>query len=215
MSLEGLKQELQRCYSARDFDDFITVNKEEERLVNARYALVTQRLTDVSIVKYCDDTDIELILKALCPSHWAYILHGDESEGVKHYHLLLRFDNARSSGNILKVCDKFGENTLIQRCDSLGDTYDYLLHTDEKSVKAGKHPYHEEERIDDDHEYWHNLPRKTTQKVDTILQAFTEYMNGEKAYNLARKYGRDFILHFNAISALSNYIKENENECLQ
>lgn len=141
-------------------------------------------------------------------NHWCYTSHDkDEKDDgtVKefHTHVLLYTYNAKTASAVKKNFDRYeketckeGEipqNTLVQICNDMVSQYRYQLHLDDKD----KYQYPFNERYCDDYAWWHKL-EVTDGMTDTkniALAIIDDWKNGATVYELAERYGTNFVYH--------------------
>lgn len=138
---------------------------------------------------------------------YAYILHDrdikeDGTPKEPHYHFLFVLRRSRRLSDIQSCMKKTMEgNVLLQPCHSVPDTYGYLMHEDEDD----KVKYDESDIVSSaDKSFW--KPDKSSndsdKSCDTIMSAYLDLLNSMPLTDCAKKYGRDFIIHYNHIKSL-------------
>lgn len=156
--------------------------------------------------------DLSLLLDFLDKSsyveHYAYIYH-DSDDCEPHYHFLLCLARSRRLSDVLNAIKKGGSsNVLVESCVSPSSIVRYFVHSD----NPDKHQYSVDSIVSDtDLIYFDSLSREKPVKDDIILMAFLDLTNSMPLVDCAKKYGRDFIIHYNHIKALlldSGYIME-------
>lgn len=219
------KENLKRAYSSarcsrivssvQDSSDDKVLIDEVMLLSSKRSALVELRSKKFCLIKYANNEEcIKSLIEILNPVHYAYILHDkdvlkDGSKKENHWHILLTFENQKKAGSILKIADGFGENTLLEVCRNLEDSYRYLTHSGEKAKADGKFQYSAESVVCDESSFWDSIP--SDGKCDSVLCAFEERLKGEKVSALCRKYGRDYILNRNRIEDTIAHVRVEED----
>lgn len=124
-----------------------------------------------------------------CPG-FAYIKH-DKDEGSVHYHFYVEFPNPRSLHAIAQELDV--PDNMIEKVRTPQGLLKYLTHTDDKSVKAGKHAYSKDE-IET------NLPDSAFDYVDAskaydeIRDALDDYFAGHLSYRQITTKLKPYIL---------------------
>lgn len=138
----------------------------------------------------------------------AYILH-DRDEGKKeHYHVVLMLNRSRRIQDIVNLMKKnfFAGNVLYEPVRDGAAVFEYLTHeTKGNENKSVYFPHEVKSSIS--REEWLQLysdvgTAKQSEKDDTILLAYTELIAGLDVESCARKYGRDFIIHYGHIKDL-------------
>ena len=138
---------------------------------------------------------------------YAYILHDrdvrdDGTPKEPHYHFLLVLQRSRRLSDIQSCMKKTLQgNVMLQSCHSVAASYGYLTHENDDS----KVHYDESSIVSSaDSLYWQadsssSAPDKSS---DTILSAYLDLLNSMPLSDCAKKYGRDFIIHYNHIKSL-------------
>lgn len=150
------------------------------------------RYRSYSVQLYCDPNRWEQALSHA--EHYAYILH-DKDTSAKHYHLLLRFQNARTPSSLRKLFDLDGltEDTTInlQILEEKNAAFAYLTHSTPKAIEEGKYQYDPSAVVCDDVTYWRDT--KEAGEEDFL----EDLLNPDySARNMAVKYGRDYIRNY-------------------
>ena len=140
-------------------------------------------------------------------SEYAYILHDrdvkeDGTPKEFHYHFLLVLNRSRRLSDILSYMKRSLQGTvLLQPCHSVPASYGYLTHENE----ASKVSYDESFIVSSaDSSYWKadSSINDSGKSCDIILSAFLDLQNSMPLSDCAKKYGRDFIIHYNHIKSL-------------
>lgn len=148
--------------------------------------------------------------------HWAYCTH--DACGVEpHTHVLVALKDAVTTDNVKRWFSSYKDdkgvdiNIHVVGCNKTHaeHSYAYLTHDTPECKAAGKHVYPEEARHTDDFKYWSTFEEGGSE--DTLLEAVEKLLDGVPLRELVREYGRDFILHYNAIRTLVADIKGEEN----
>lgn len=138
---------------------------------------------------------------------YAYILHDRDvkADGTlkdPHYHFLLVLHRSRRLSDIQSCMKKtLDGNVLLQPCHSVSDSYGYLTHEDDDD----KAKYDESDIVSSaDKSFWN--PDKSSndcaKSCDIILSSYLDLLNSMPLTDCAKKYGRDFIIHYNHIKSL-------------
>lgn len=138
---------------------------------------------------------------------YAYILHDrdvkdDGTPKEPHYHFLFVLNRSRRLADIQSTMKKTLQgNVMLQPCHSVSDSYGYLTHEDEDD----KAKYDESDIVSSsDKSYW--KPDKSSnasdKSSDTIMSAYLDLFNSLPLTDCAKKYGRDFIIHYTHIKSL-------------
>lgn len=86
-------------------------------------------------------------------------------------------------------------------------SFDYLTHDTEQAKAEGKHLYDKTDIITNNIDFFNN---SATQEEDNMSLALCEMLDGVPIREIAKKYGRDFIIHFHSIKELFNVIQRQE-----
>lgn len=169
----------------------------------------------LSIVTYAQEEQILKIFESKQTQilGFAYILHDcDTSES--HRHIVLVLKRSRKQCEVLnwfKACtDDKGEKctTLLKPIACMRGLEEYLTHSDDDSIKAGKHQYTEHDiKILKDEElfgyvtdYDKALEREKVkeEKADEVESLIDDIINGVPLRDMARRYGRDYMKNSSA-----------------
>ena len=140
-------------------------------------------------------------------SEYAYILHDrdvkdDGTPKEPHYHFLFVLHRSRRLADIQSCMKKTIQgNVLVQSCHSVSAAYGYLTHEHEES----KVSYDEASIVSSaDVSYWHadTSSNDCGKSPDIIMSAYFDLLNSMPLTECAKKYGRDFIIHYNHIKTL-------------
>ena len=138
---------------------------------------------------------------------YAYILHDrdvkdDGTPKEPHLHFLLVLRRSRRLADIQSCLKKTLQgNVMLQSCHSVTASYGYLTHENEDS----KAHYDESSIVSSaDRSYWKSdtSSNDCDKSLDTILSAYLDLLNSMPLTECAKKYGRDFIIHYNHIKTL-------------
>lgn len=146
---------------------------------------------------------------------YAYIEHNkdineDGTPKERHIHLLLRTVNSRSVDDVRNWFKGYTDingmpiNTLGQEMHDIGSSFDYLTHSTEQAREEGKYQYDKSEIVSNDLKYFED---STINDEDNISLAVMELCDGVPLKEVALKYGRDFIIHYQSIKLLFNDIQ--------
>lgn len=132
--------------------------------------------------------------------HYAYVLHDkdildDGSPKEPHYHLLLIFKDAKTPSALLKRTNipNLTENTTVmyERILSRQRAFLYLTHKTDDAKH--KYQYSLDSVKCDDLNYWYNGRVDHTEENQQFIHDLQTLSN----YELATRYGRDYIKNFN------------------
>ena len=167
-----------------------------------------------SLISYCSARDIEKILANHRSSirAYAYIYHNAD-EVTPHFHILIR---TLSSWKPLALCKWFSAcvddsgapvNTFCEIASSIDSLVPYILHETEESIADGKHRYDKSEIIS----YRLFDLKMQTDSFDSSYEVVKAMILGVPARELVRRYGRDYVYHFNAYQAVVDKIVTEED----
>ena len=140
-------------------------------------------------------------------SEYAYILHDrdvkdDGTPKEPHYHFLLVLQRSRRLADIQSYMKySLQGNVLLQPCHSVTASYGYLTHENEDS----KVSYNETSIVSSaDSSFWKadTSFNDSHKSCDTIMSAYLDLLKSMSLTDCAKKYGRDFIIHYNHIKSL-------------
>lgn len=166
-----------------------------------------------ALVTYVTETVIQNVLnvKSCMIRHYAYILH--DKDGVEpHYHVVLQLYSPVAQSTIInwfRSVDSDGQpiNTLAEPATAIDSLYNYLTHSDDVSVAAGKHFYDASLISCDDPSQF--APAVTSQ--DSAAMALSDLLEGRLSLrDCALKFGRDFIYHYSSYRQLLADIRYEE-----
>ena len=138
---------------------------------------------------------------------YAYILHDrdvkdDGSPKEPHIHFLFVLRRSRRLSDIQSCMKKIlNGNVMLQSCHSVSGAYSYLTHENEDN----KVTYDDSAIVSSsDKSYWlsDNSSNVCDKSCDTIMAAYVDLLNSMPLTECAKKYGRDFIIHYNHIKSL-------------
>lgn len=183
------------------------------------------------IITYLNEEDLHNILESKLDkgiiTNYAYINHdrdvtkeGELKKAHRHCIILCKSPvlGSRIQNWFKGINDEGGEsNTFVEKLKSKKEGFAYLTHENNPE----KYQYSREDVICSDDDYFDSLEDK---KTDKSWSALEDLLNGMSYRECARKYGRDFILHYNAYRTLvfdiqqqerlnETYKKENNYDC--
>ena len=138
---------------------------------------------------------------------YAFILHDrdvkeDGTLKEPHYHFLFVLRRSRRLSDIQSCMKKTLQgNVMLQSCHSVSGSYGYLTHENEDS----KVHYDESSIVSSaDSSYWKADTSSNGCDIssDSIMSAYLDLLNSMPLTECAKKYGRDFIIHYNHIKSL-------------
>lgn len=147
---------------------------------------------------------------------YAYIEHNkdineDGTPKERHLHILLRLINNRTLDDVRNWFKGYTDvsglpiNTLGQVMHDISSSFEYLTHDTEQARADCKHLYDPTEIVSNDIQYFKD---STLHDEDNISLALMEMCDGIPLQEVAKKYGRDFIIHYQSIKLLFNDIQK-------
>lgn len=164
-----------------------------------------QLTRNFSISTYLPAKAIREVIQTISVQHWAMITH-DKDDKATHTHVILRLNNKTTTRSIarkftdkgLGLDDGKNVNTFVEECQSLDDMFDYLTHKNQPE----KYQYSIDEVSCDDLGYWRGDyssagKQKTAEHSieNTAYQILCDLENGLSYREMAKRYGREFIIN--------------------
>ncbi len=177
-----------------------------------------KRFRNFALMTYLSAEQIEKVLikhdRQL--KSYAYCLHDkdiNEFGQLKevHTHLLLCLVNNTTCDSVKNWFKGFTDdkqlpiNTLAQPMHDISGSYDYLTHNTEQARDDGKYIYQESDIKGFNLEYFQDT---SIQDQDNLTLALVDLQNGVLLSEIAKRYGRDFIVHYGHIKQLFNDIQK-------
>ena len=170
-------------------------------------------MKQIAIMTYASKAQVLSILQKRKSAYTAYaMIEHDKDKAPKHCHIFIKFNCQRNGTDILKwfelCCDESGElvNTRFEQVHSEKGLLDYLTH----SNTPNKYQYSESEIVYSDENARDELLKECVQ--DNGYGALEDLLAGVKLKEIARKWGRDFIRHYNAYKTLACDIRFQEQQ---
>lgn len=130
-----------------------------------------------------------------------------------HFHLVIVTHNTCSISSIRRwfsgYVDEKGMDitTTAQICTDVFQMYDYLTHSTKEARAEEKYQYDKSIVITNDFDYF---AKGIGADDDNILLATESLLKGAKVRDVGKRYGRDFILHYNTIKSYVNDVQRFE-----
>lgn len=150
---------------------------------------------------------------------YAYAMHDKDTkeDGTlkePHIHLVLITYNTCAISSIRRwfsgYVDENGDiTTTAQICQDVFEMYDYLTHSTRKAREDGKYQY--DKSIIKTNDTTGYFQASEESEYDSITLAMESLLKGGDIHTLAKRYGRDFILHYNAIKQVVCDVKRCED----
>lgn len=172
------------------------------------------RYRKFSCVTYLDDVRFKLALMQHSNQIrvYAYAYHDKDIKDngelkEPHTHFLIVTYNTCTVNAVQRwfgrpLDDKGQEiNTFVQNCSDIYYMFDYLTHNTPDCVEKGKYRY-DKEIVKSNNFGYFQADEKSD--YDNITLATEMLLKGEKVHDVAKIFGRDFILHYNTIKSYVN-----------
>lgn len=124
-------------------------------------------------------------------THYAYILHNSDKCKNNHWHILLAFEDETSFNklnDIIYSCKPL-QNVFKKPIKNKQGAYKYLTHNGWEE----KYQYNEEDIESDNKNFWSCVKSSVKNGYNIIC----DMLEGLTYLELAKKYGRDFIINHN------------------
>lgn len=175
---------------------------------------------------YLTEEDVRGFIKTLSVAKWAYIKHDERDGKEPHFHIVLRLNNPTTLSSMRGKIKAFGRgkdngkdvNSDVQECIDLNDAFLYLTHESNSAVSAGKALYDVKDVRTNDFGYFRGDYSSAGKKIkaekcaeNTAYQILCDMERGISLRDMARRYGREFIINFNRYNEFYALIKHEEN----
>lgn len=173
------------------------------------------RFRNFSLVTYLDEIQIQCVLEQHQKQlkAYAYIKHDRDIDKIPHYHLLIALYNNTTENAIKNWFFGFKDindkdiNTFVQPLQDVKNGYLYLTHDTKQCEIDNKVKYN----ADDIVSYNDNFFKSSAlQDIDNLTMALNDMLCDVPLYEIAQKYGRDFIVHYGHLKMLLNDIKDSK-----
>lgn len=169
------------------------------------------RFRDFFIRSYLPLEDLTNLLeeKRKTINRYALIVH-DKDDSEVHTHLFIRFKERRSLNAVLEEfpsVDSAGvkQSTHVEVCKNEIKSVRYLMHLDNPE----KFQYNESEVLTFNLDLQSYIDNESDNQ-DMFTVALMEMLDGVPLKELARRYGRDFIIHYRQLKELARDIEQEE-----
>lgn len=153
---------------------------------------------------------------------YAYAYHDKDTneDGTlkePHIHLLIITYNTCTLSAVRRwfsgfVQDGKDVNTIVQKLTDEYEMYEYLIHNTLQAKFDGKYQYDKSIRKTNDPIYWQAYEESNW---DNVQLACEMLLKGTSIHDCGRMFGRDFILHYNAIKHYLTDVQLWEKEHIQ
>ena len=194
-----------------------TTNKPSQFRVRRGSNVPSGRSRKFSCITYLSETQLKTCLMAHSEqiNVYAYAFHDkDEKEDGSlkepHFHLILNTYNTCTISAVRRwfsgYIDSSGKEitTTAQICSDIYVMYDYLTHNTAEARQEGKYQY--DSSIVKTNAKPSYFQGSKESEYDSITIATEMLLKGAKVRDVARIFGRDFILHYGAIRQCVNDI---------
>lgn len=174
-----------------------------------------------SCITYLNEMQLKVVLMSRTNQirSWAYAYHDkdvkeDGTPKEPHFHVLIVTHSAHTLSAIRRwFGDYYDENgeitTTAQICQDIYDSYKYLYHGTKQAREQNKYLYEKSIVKENDKEQIFRASEES--EYDTITLAAEALINGSSVRELGKRYGRDFILHYNAIKQYASDVIRHKN----
>lgn len=174
---------------------------------------------------YLTEENVKGFIKTLSVAKWAYIKHDERDGKEPHFHIVLRLNNPTTLSSMRGKIKAFGRgkdsgkdvNSDVQECIDLNDAFLYLTHESNSAVSAGKALYDVKDVRTNDFGYFRGDYSSAGRKLETekcaentAYQILCDMERGISLRDMARRYGREFIINFNRYNDFYGLMKEQE-----
>ncbi len=172
------------------------------------------RARKFSCITYLSEDQLKVCLlqHSLQVRYYAYAYHNkdlkeDGTPKEPHIHLVLVTYNTCSVSAIRRwfsgYVDSNGEiTTTAQICNDVFSMYDYLTHNTKECREQGKYLY--DKSIIETNDKQGYFRASAESEFDNITLASEMLIKGKEVQEVAKIFGRDFIIHYNTIKSYVN-----------
>lgn len=130
-----------------------------------------------------------------------------------HTHLLIVTYNTCTLSAVRRWFSGYISNgkeitTTAQKCNDIYSSYDYLTHNTLESIAEGKYQYDKSIVVSNDYDYFKACE---SSEYDNLTLACEMLLKGASVRDCAKKFGRDFIIHYSAIRLYLNDVFQWES----
>lgn len=170
----------------------------------------SSRSYSFSLVCYADAEKLEKVCKQYC-RHYALAVHNNDvlENGEKkpvHTHLLVVMKNACTLTAVRRRFTIDGENALAQPMGDKVSCYRYLTHMDNPE----KFQY-DSSIVRSSGAYWLDEEQQCDEKNEALLGMLDELRGKHNLREMVRKYGRDFVLHYQSYKLFAEALDYEES----
>lgn len=174
---------------------------------------------------YLTEEGVRGFIKTLSVAKWAYIRHDERDGKEPHFHIVLRLNNPTTLSSMRGKIKAYGRgkddgkdvNSDVQECIDLNDAFLYLTHESNSAVSAGKALYDIKDVRTNDYGYFRGNYSSAGRMIEsekcaenTAYQILCDMERGISLRDMARRYGREFIINFNRYNDFYGLMKEQE-----
>lgn len=134
------------------------------------------------------------------------IIHKKGDLKKLHIHLVISFYNVQRWSTVVKMFTTEEDKPRVERCNSRSAQYRYLIHADNPE----KYQYSKSLIISNDLSFFEKIDIHGDKKdSDNVAEKIIDDMLASVSpYLMVKRYGRDFIIHFNQYSCVVDAIRE-------
>lgn len=153
--------------------------------------------------------------------HYAYI-HHDKDACEPHTHYVINTVKEQTVETVRNWLYRFAsangcnQNTLGKILGNAEAMARYLTHSDEKSIKAGKHQYDPAEVVTDSPEWFNDktAPRNGHRDIqqDKTMDIIDAIIRGDSFRDMVARFGRDFVINYRYYQTMATLIYQEEGE---
>lgn len=178
---------------------------------------LSKRYRKFSCITYLNETQLNRCLNEHSNQIrvYAYAYHDKDvrEDGTlkgPHYHVILITYCTCTLSAVRRWFSGYVQNgkdvtTTAQNCTDVFEMYDYLIHDTLQAKSDGKYQYDASIRVTNDEEYF---KANDVSNFDNITLALCDLQNGVPLDDIAKRYGRDFIIHYGHLKTLFNDIQK-------
>lgn len=168
------------------------------------------RRRNFALISYVSESELKDTLNSHSDDikHFAYIKHDKDIEDNKpvtpHWHIILHFFNPHLMSAVKSWFRQFStQNTLVQEVKDLGALVEYLTHEDNPE----KYHYPKDDIKTDDRDWLFSCDDDTSSSYEIL----NSILLGLSYRELAKKYGREFIINHEKYINLAGRIELQES----
>lgn len=187
-----------------------------------------QEARNFFIRTYLAESEVKEFIRQLSVAKWAYIRHDERDNKEPHIHLLLRLNNRTSKKSIERKLKLFSMgkdggkdcNFNCQICEDLNNAFLYLTHESLSARQEKKALYNAEDIRTNDFGYFRGNYSSAEEKVEcstenTAYQILNDIEKGVSLRDMAKRYGREYIINRRHYEDFAYAMRIEEGELLK